>query len=365
MALMTGAVSPTLYSVIPFDATRNCEFTFTYSGSQVFANKLTIRRNDTNAIIYDTKITSMKLSHILPANVLVNGTTYNATVITYDTNGDYSYDSNSIVFTCFTTPIVSFSNLSNNDVIRSESINLILSYSQAQNEPLNEYRIHLLDFGGNEIYNTGIRYVAKDGLTSSIVGFSDNKSYSMYADGKTLNGMEIRMIGVPFTVEYIRPDTFMPVTLENIPEEGSVKITSNFVLQEADEDVSNYTFIDGKMIDLSNGKKVTFSKGYNVPNDFTAQWDLKKPEDFTTLSIMKSGKYNITITWNKGDFEGYGNSCYAELIAEGSKLGTNTLRYILQSNLIPYPLESDYIDYFVRKKDGLFELIIKNLGGVI
>ena len=80
---------PILYSIDAFDATQSATFTF-YStgGNQVVKNQLIIRNNTTNQIVYQQFVDSFKFEHTVPPNTLTNGTYYNASVITYDAQGE-------------------------------------------------------------------------------------------------------------------------------------------------------------------------------------------------------------------------------------------------------------------------------------
>ena len=71
---------PVLNTQVAFDATQAHTFTFTVygSGAQVTANKLTIRKQSDNSIVYQQQQTTFKFEHTLPAGSLTNGNYYNA-----------------------------------------------------------------------------------------------------------------------------------------------------------------------------------------------------------------------------------------------------------------------------------------------
>lgn len=72
MALST----PTINKIDVFDATKEFEFEFSYSGTQAVKNRLVIRKNEDYSIVYDKIEERLKLTHTLPANTLINNTTY-------------------------------------------------------------------------------------------------------------------------------------------------------------------------------------------------------------------------------------------------------------------------------------------------
>ena len=91
---------PTLLPVPAFDATQQFTFTFTaQSGtSQIVANKLVIRNQDTNDIVYEEKQETYRYEHTLNAGELTNGVYYNATLTVFDANDNESTASIPILF---------------------------------------------------------------------------------------------------------------------------------------------------------------------------------------------------------------------------------------------------------------------------
>ena len=82
---------PTLLSQVAFDATQQQTFKFVaQSSSQITANLLIIRNNDTNDIVYQEKQETFKYEHIVNANELTNGIYYNATITIFDNEGNLS-----------------------------------------------------------------------------------------------------------------------------------------------------------------------------------------------------------------------------------------------------------------------------------
>lgn len=78
----------------------------------------------------------MKLCYDLPANTIKVGQ-YTAQVQVFDFDGNSSELSQPIIFYCYSIPIASFSNFTSK--INKASINLSLSYRQAENDPIKEF----------------------------------------------------------------------------------------------------------------------------------------------------------------------------------------------------------------------------------
>ena len=53
------SVSPILLNTLPFDAGKEHILQFTYTGAQIFANRIVIKNNSTNTVAYDKKTTTM------------------------------------------------------------------------------------------------------------------------------------------------------------------------------------------------------------------------------------------------------------------------------------------------------------------
>src|SRR5699024_4634631 len=98
-------------------------FTFTVqsSSAQITANRLTIRRQTDNQIVYEEKQETFKYEHIVSAGELTNGTYYNAELVVYDAENNASPTSVPIQFYCYTTPVLSFTNLPVSNIIQNAS----------------------------------------------------------------------------------------------------------------------------------------------------------------------------------------------------------------------------------------------------
>lgn len=98
MALAT----PILQSISAFDSTISQVVRFQVtSGDQVVKNRLTIRLNSTNEIVYQNTVETFELENEIPANILTNGGYYNCYINTYNINDDISANSNTVAFYCF------------------------------------------------------------------------------------------------------------------------------------------------------------------------------------------------------------------------------------------------------------------------
>ena len=318
-----------------------------------------IYNNKTLAKVYDQTITTMQLVHTIPANTLENGNVYNAEIQTIDSNDKKSAFSSKIIFCCFAEPSWNFSNLTANQIIRNSSFSATVSYSQAQNEPLNSYQFVLYDGLSKEIFRSAKRYDTTN-LSYSISGLDDSKAYFLQATGETLNGMLVDTGLVPFTVSYTQPSVFALVHLENVFNEGYIKITSNIITIEGESSPSPPTYIDNKKIDLTaDGSCARFSEGFSIADDFTLQCYFEKPTQNTTLIEMENSFNKILVQYRYGSFDGDSQKAYVELRAYA---GLEC--YYIMSNLINIPSTTDRIHLWIRRIDNVYEIKCENMGVV-
>lgn len=356
-------LSPILYDIGTFDASVGTVVRFYYTGEQVFANRLIIKNNETLAEVYNEKIDSMQLSHSVPENILANGTTYSATITVFDKNDNESPASNIILFTCYTTPLFSISNINEGDIINDTSYPVALTYSQAEGIALNQYIVTLYDYGHNSIYSSGAIY-GDSSLTVTISGLQDNESYYIRATAETVAGMSVDTGYIGFSVDVIAPNTFLVLSLENIPEESSIKVSSNVVIVEGRNE-GDLSYIDDKAVDLTNGSKVIFDDGFLIKDKFTIGGIWQHLVDYSTIMIIPDGNSCITVTWNKGDF-GDGDVYYAELIASTYINSSWTMNYVIQSNSLTLSSPDALVAIQVQKSYNLFNLVISEwVGGVL
>ena len=358
-------LSPILYAINNFDAAKGTTVKFYYTGEQVFANKLTIKKNDTLEVVYEQKVSSMRLNHEISAEAsstkLINGTTYVASITVFDKNGIESPASNTVLFTCYTTPVFHFTNIREGDILTDASYPVKLVYSQKENIPLSQYIVNLYDYGHNQIWSSGAIYNDKE-LSVVISGLTDNSNYYIRATGNTVTDVPLDTGLIGFSVNIVNPNTFLVLSLENVPDESSVKVSSNIVIVvgRSEGDIS---YIDNAAVDLTHGGKVIFDDGFNLKNDFTINGIWKNLKDFSQILELTNGRDVITVHWNYGDF-GNGKEYYAELYAKTKINNTFVLTYVVQSNLIKMISPNSCIQLLIQKSNSAFNIVIKDLGEV-
>lgn len=262
-------IRPMLYSIDAFDAMEENTISFAWKGEQAFGNRLIVKNNTTNQTVYEKDNTTMKLQHTLPPESLTNGICYAATLYVLNSNGEIISDiSNSVVFYCYSKPIFKISGLKENDTIKNSSYQAVLEYEQGEGEPLCEYTISLYSTSKNVYQTSGIRYDSAQSFTFH--GMLDNNSYYARATGKTVNGMSLDTGYILFHVEYVRPNIYAILNLENVYKKGYVKFQSNIVAIKGKSNPDPPEFIDDDLIDLRNKDTwVKFDEFFDLTEDYS------------------------------------------------------------------------------------------------
>lgn len=371
-------VSPILLNTLPFDATQDHYLQFSYSGSQIQGYRLTIRDNATLEEIEGSPIintSSMKEEALIPANTLENSKDgiiksykFEIEILHWNEDGSekiYSGISNAIVLKCFATPNFGFVNVQPEMIVRNSYMDVELKYScDDESEVMNQYRVILYgDDKTTVIYDSGTLYTIS-GLTVRITGLTDDATYYLEASCETLNGMELITPLTQILCNYIKPDLFLAFYAENIPTEGLVRLSSNFILIEGKSDPEELVYIDDEKVNLlpdqDGEKKVWFDSGFTAKN-FTCDIIAEQLVDWSKIISfnMKSAKAHLM--WYKGIFEGdETEKYYAELTAY-QYVGDEPLNYIQISNRIDPPTDGEQVHIWIKHVDGLFNVKIAKL----
>ena len=369
----SGSLKPILYHKNAFDAMLDTTFECKYEGNQATATELRIRQKDSLSYIYDEKIEGLsKLTHTLPAKTLSNGNQYYASIKIYyksSTGAEASTSfSEEILFYCFSTPKLVFLNL--DSVIRSSSLIFNVKYMQgnggSDTEFLNTYRIQLYDAGGIEIYDREYRAASDTSETNtfqaehSISALDDNAHYSIKCTGTTVNGMVVDTGYYEFSVDYSTPTLFSRVQLENMRDDGEIKISTNIITIEGESNPSPPLYVsDDTMIDLTqDGSYVEYNEGFVLNGNYTLSTIRTSLKDRDKFTIITGDNGVINLTYRIVKFQSQPTkTAFVELRIDG-----DVSNYYIMSNLITAPITNDKIHIWMRHVDGLYTVKIANLG---
>lgn len=365
--VVIALTQPILYSQAAFDATQSHVFTFNViGGDQVVANRLTIK-NSSNTTVYNSTETTFTLTHTLPANTLTNGNSYTAYLNTKNSSNNFSSNSNTIQFYCYSNPTFDFTNITNGASLTTSSYNFQISYNQSQGERLQEYAFNLYDYGSNLISTSGTIYTnaASASFTAQYTfgGFSNGTSYYIECTGITTGGTQITTGLIQFGINYNSSST--KLNLVNNCKGGYVYVSAApvaifgfsdpyppvYYSTDANPEPGVNLRVDGDTI-----RSVWWEEGFTTS---TTDWTLTlwtRWNNNGEICIMNNGDNDkIIITFQRTISS---NSCYCTLEAIDKKLSTS---YKIYSNTLIYTTTDwykDWVKVWVRRINNLYDIVL-------
>lgn len=292
-------VKPIALTKNAFDATNNEVFSYTSTGgNQIVKNKITIRRNSDNSIVYTNTVETFAFNQTVPSGTLTNGQYYNYFFNTYDINNNESPNSNIVPFYCFTQPTLIFTNVSNNTTIESSNFLFIVQYNQSQGELLDNLKFILYDINGNILSESETLYSTETPpfqMSYLFEGMDNNTSYQIQVTGSTVNGTQIQSSRITFEVRFENPAVYTKIDLENKCDEGYVQFRSNLVFIDAISNPDPPIYIGNESVDLGKiGHWVEWLQGYEIPSNFILE-----------LWMVPSLLGEFCKLWNNSDLNKY------------------------------------------------------------
>lgn len=282
--------TPSIEAIPSFDPSYETTINFYYEDNQPYKNRIVITDNSTSDIVYDRTQDSMRLYVTIPANTLTAGKQYLAQVQVYDIDGNYSNLSDPILFYCFTTPVLKFTNINDNDVYRNASISLTLSYSQAQNEEIKDYQFAL--YSEDKILQSSSDVIYSSTLHSyTFYGLKNNTKYYLRAYGETIHGMKIDTDYIGINVQYNVIPANVAFQITNMYKSGSIRIEINILSVGYELENNNYSFKDG-MLTLKNNS-LTYNEGFEITDNFSLFVEAKK---LPVTKFLTTNDNNISLS---------------------------------------------------------------------
>ena len=266
--------TPSIEAIQSFDPAFDNAIDYYYEDNQQYKNRIVITDNETSNVVYDKTEDSMRLYATIPANTLTAGKQYLAQVQVYDIDGNYSNLSDAVLFYCFTTPTLSFVGINDNDVYRRASIELSLSYSQAQNEEIKNYQFVL--YTEDKIAESSSDVIYSSALSSyTFYGLKNNTKYYLRAYGATVHGMKMDTgyIGVNIQYDVIPANIAFQIT--NMYQNGYIQIETNILSVGYELENDNYKFNDDESLTLTDNS-LTYNEGFEITDDFSLFIEAKK-----------------------------------------------------------------------------------------
>ena len=287
------AVKPIISSMTPWDARLNYKMYFSYSGDLPVSNRLIIYDASSLATIYDQTETASHFYHTVPANALTNGVKYAAQLTVTDMNGITSGISDKVFFWCLSTPQFYFS-LPTTENINTPSVTLKVEYAQSEGEQLYSYQHFLYDNARTQLTRTDIYYTSEN-LQHTFNGLTNKAGYYLRSVGTTKNGISVDTGYQRIYVNYEQEEDFEFLDLTS-DINGTVVGHTNMVSIDADEDASDYVFLNSYVQLL--GRSIHYNSNFNIEGDFTLSLKITKVMVDGPILLLSNGRENILLTSN-------------------------------------------------------------------
>ena len=328
-----------------FDATKEHVFTYAWSSTnlQSVGSIMTIKDNSTNQIVYNGRTNTLLLKHTLPANTLTNGRLYNAVIQVIDRDNNMSTQSDPILFYCYTQPTIS-TTLTNEQIVQNSSCTVGIVYNQPEGEELQSFKIELYNGFGELIYTSNMKY----DVTSTVVlnGLEDNRQYYINAVGETINHMYAESGLILINVDYIQPELYAYISVENRYNFGDIQFTSNFVSIEGRSE--NPKYIGGEYVDTVNGTSVVFDENFIINKDFSLILKGSNLQTNKIFTILKNDNNVISLKWRIDE----NNDYYVELSSQSN----NLINIFMSKHITCYPTTN--LKIMIRCKNNYFDIIV-------
>ena len=355
-------VKPIVNQISAFDASVGTTISFTSNGgNQVAKNKIVVKNNTTNAIVYQNTVISYQLQNVINPNMLTNGVNYNYVIYTYDVNDNESPMSNIIPFYCYSTPTITFTNLTSGQIVETPSYTFNFTYSQAQGENLDFLVVYLYDNSNNliaksnNIYNTNIPPIS---LSYNFDGFDDKSGYSIQVKGESINGTLFESAKISFITKYFFPTTFNLIELTNNCDNGYVKVSNNVILVEGETNIDPIIYIDGTKLEINNyGQYLKWTQGYELNQDNFTLGIWLKPYNLGEFCVLSGDETTSYFSLELKTSIPYGQTekkSYFELYGY-----ENGIKKVYQVSNLVSPLNNlSYCVLYVRKIANSYQLVL-------
>ena len=349
------ADKPIILSMTPWDATKEYQMKFTYSGALPVSNRLTIY-NDSGAQVYDNTENSSHFYHTIEARKLTNGYKYKAHIVVTDNRGITSVVSDDVWFFCQSTPIFQYLSPSSENINKS-SVDLFIKYNQSQQEslkdPLFSYQHRLYNYSKQVIATSDMYYNRTTDILYYInytfSGLENKTHYYIQSEGVTKSGVPVKTEMKHLFVDF---EQSMTANVLNTYSDDNATVTGNLhvIAIDADENPENYTFIGSQVLLLN--QDIHYNNNFEIVGDFTCS--LKARMTHGDKRLLKMNRKNST---------GY--------IEVSSNLYENSVVYRLRVNngmtdynLFSEPmnvLDSDEVLIHFRRINNIYKLVVFKL----
>lgn len=337
------AIKPTINKINVFDANKEYIIEFDYQGNQPYINEIFVYDTYTNEQVYHNTIETMKFTHPIPQRTLVNGKQYYARICVYDINNEVSDMSDSLYFTCYSTPELSLTTLNSDgsSLITTSNYEIGISYCQSEGRKISEYVYYLYDSARTQIYASGTKRLDNGATEFScpIKGLSNDSVYYFSLKVITVDNIIIEIPQTKFSVKYRKPTSYSVLNVECDKRAGYMKYNTYIVIVEGHA-TGKYELNNG-ILNIESGK-IYYNTGFSINDDFVIGIKC----DGTPIHLSnKSDK--IILTQNR-----YNEQVYYKLEATNDNLPS----MVQYSKL--YKKTNELRTIYIKRINGIYGLYI-------
>lgn len=332
---------PIIKKITPFDANRDYEIGISWTGSRAYANRIIIRDNEANNVVFNEIITSFILKHTIPAHTLSNGRQWVIQVQVFDEENIASALSDKVLFYTLAAPEFYFKDLPDNSNITSAALSASIYYHSSDWEDISKCIFYLYDSSkkllleSSAVTDTNINYTYR--------GLENDTSYYIRCVGTTVNGMSLDTGYVKINVYYEDPNVYARIYAASLPSQGCVQVASNLKIIPYNG-TDSFEYIDG-MIDLRN-KTLYYDKGFLITDDFTVLIRGLYLWQNAEVFKMNNGISELTLSSRI-----YSNGKLRFKLTVTNGIGT----YLLYSEELVFDNE-DMVTISIRRKNDVYQL---------
>lgn len=350
--------TPIVGKIDTFDPLFNKNVVFSYTGNQSVKNRAIIIDNDTYEVVYDRTVSTLKLSHTIPADVCKPNKQYIIQIQVFDTVGNSSNLSEEVLFYCLTTPTLTFNEISNPH--RTASITLSPTYYQPEGESLQSYQFMLYDYSHQLISSSDIYY--GDISSHTFYGLDNNAQYYVRCIAFTSHGMSIDTGQHIVNVVYNTIPSNILFQLENHPCSGYISLITNMIFIGYELENDNYKFNPDGSVTLWDNS-VTYKGGFSVDGDFALYVDAKElplgtflrtADDDFTLSIINICN-SFYCEFKSGDYVLYDELPEAQLTTVDETFLVNELGQKIEIVNMSYDNDT-YVIFELKRINNVYSL---------
>lgn len=264
-------------------------------GDLVVKNRLFIQNIANNDTVYDQEQVTYSLQHNVSSGILTNGATYKARVMTYNQKEETSEWSEWLIFTVYSNPVVTFTNLGDGN-ITSQSYIFTASYSQAESLKMRNYRFLLYDSNENLISESGV--LTDKEIKYEVSNFENENNYFVEFRATSMSNATATTGLKAIHVQYIESEGGNVLEVVNNAEDATIDLRvkvkdSRFTVKEGE-----ISYLLNDYIDLYNGAIYTDeSLGFELDSEkwmLQLKFTLREVGDGEILRITGANSNYLT-----------------------------------------------------------------------